>query len=148
MGDVREGIRFGGWVTGTVIGLAVIYVIGIFAFGGAGWITAPFRGEAEKRENTVGSGAFRQATYDEYFALCASAQKSEGTIKALEEERETASDVRQGQIDQSVTALKASRIEAITEYNSLSAQEYKAAFKDNGLPHRLDADADETTCAN
>ncbi|MBT1093319.1 hypothetical protein ACF063_24625 [Streptomyces chartreusis] len=148
MGQVREGARLGAWAVVGVIGLAVLYVIGAFAFGGAGWITAPFRGEAEKRENTVGSGEFRQTTYEQFFDLCEAAQNAEGTIQALQDERKGASETRKTQIDQSITALKATRIESVNEYNSKARQEHRAPFRDKDLPYRLDAGAERTTCTN
>ncbi|MEU0249914.1 hypothetical protein ABZ192_37525 [Streptomyces sp. NPDC006235] len=148
MGQVREGARLGAWVVGGVIGLAVVYVIGGFAFGGAGWITAPFRGEADKRENTVGSGEFRQTAYEEFLGLCEAVQNAEGTIQALREERKTASKTRTTQIDQSITALKATRIESVNAYNSKAAQEHRAPFRDKDLPYRLDATAERTTCTD
>lgn len=148
MGRVREGARLGTWAVGWVIGLAVLYVIGVFAFGGAGWITAPFRGEAGERGNTVGSGTFRQTTYEEFFDLCEAVQNAEGAIQVLQEERNTASPTRQAQIDQSITALKVTRIESVNAYNSKAAQEHRAPFRDKDLPYRLDAAAKHTTCTN
>ncbi|MGW2052142.1 hypothetical protein ACWCPF_44595 [Streptomyces sp. NPDC001858] len=148
MGQIREGARLGAWAVAGVLGLAVLYVIGVFAFGGAAWITAPFRGEVDKRENTVASGEFRQTTYEVFFDLCAAVQNAEGTIQALEEERKTASETRTAQIDQSITALKATRIESVNEYNSKAAQEHRTAFRDKDLPYRLDTAAERTTCTN
>ncbi|MGW2017659.1 hypothetical protein [Streptomyces sp. NPDC001927] len=148
MGDLREGARFGVWAVGGIVGLAVVYVIGVFVFGGAGWITAPFRGEVEERENTVGSGTFRLTTYEEFFGLCEAVQNAEGTIRVLQQERGAATPTRKSQIDQSITALRASRIESVNEYNSKAAQEHRTPFLDKGLPHRLDADAEKTTCTN
>ncbi|WP_405797531.1 hypothetical protein [Streptomyces sp. NBC_01506] len=146
MGVVREGVRVGRWVVGGVVGVAVLGVVGVFVFGGAGWGTAPFRGEAQVREDTVGSGAFRQSTYQEFFDLCEAVQNAEGAIRVLDEERESASDVRKTQIDQSVTALKVTRIESVNDYNSKAAQEHRAPFRDRDLPYRLDAGADDTIC--
>lgn len=148
MGEIREGARWGARSVAGVIGLAVLYVIGAFAFGGAAWITAPFRGEVDERENTVASGEFRQTTYEEFFDLCEAVQNAEGTIQALEEERETASKTRTAQIDQSITALKATRIESVNDYNSKAAQEHRAPFHDKDLPYRLDATAERTTCTD
>ncbi|MEU4611001.1 hypothetical protein [Streptomyces umbrinus] len=148
MGQVREGARLGAWAVVGVIGLAVVYVIGVFAFGGAGWITAPFRGEADERDNTVGSGEFRQTTYEEFFDLCEAVQNAEGTIQVLQEERKAASETRTTQIDQSVTALKATRIESVNEYNSKAAQEHRAPFRAKDLPYRLSVEAERTTCTN
>ncbi|MDX3075394.1 hypothetical protein ACIP98_31590 [Streptomyces sp. NPDC088354] len=148
MGKIREGARWGTWAVGGVIGLAVLYLIGVFAFGGAAWVTAPFRGAEEQRDNTVGSGEFRQTTYEEFFDLCAAVQDAEGTIQVLQEERKTASETRATQIDQSITALRATRIESVNTYNSKAAQEHRAPFRDKDLPYRLDVAAKRTTCAN
>ncbi|MFF2187382.1 hypothetical protein [Streptomyces sp. NPDC058155] len=142
-GEVRLRTRIVGWI----IGVASLSVIATFVFGGAGWITAPFRGAVEERENTVGSGAFRQSTYQEFFDLCEAAQNAEGTIEALKEERGSASAARRTRIDQSVMALTASRTESINDYNSKAAQEHRAPFRDRDLPYRLDADDDDTVCA-
>ncbi|MFE5595844.1 hypothetical protein [Streptomyces sp. NPDC056549] len=147
MGDLREGARVGVWAVGGVVGLAVVYLVGVFAFGGAGWITAPFRGEVEERERTVASGAFRLTAYEEFFDLCASVQNAEGTILALQQEREAATATRRSQIDQSITALRASRIESVNDYNAKAAQEHRAPFLDSGLPYRLDSAAEKTSCA-
>ncbi|MGW1540069.1 hypothetical protein ACWCPM_07355 [Streptomyces sp. NPDC002309] len=148
MGQVREGARSGAWAVGGIVGLAVLYMIGAFAFGGAGWITAPFRGAADQRENTVGSGEFRQTTYEEFFELCEAAQNAEGAVQTLREERSAASPARTEQIDQSITALKVSRTEAINAYNSKAAQEHRAPFRDKDLPYRLDATVTRTTCTD
>ncbi|MFF9487046.1 hypothetical protein [Streptomyces sp. NPDC014676] len=146
MGELREGARIGTWLVCGIVGLAILYVVGAFAFGGAGWITAPFRGEVEERERTVGSGAFRLTTYEEFFDLCEAVQNAEGTILALQQERESASEARRAQIDQSVTALRATRIESVNDYNTKAAQEHRAPFRDRDLPYRLDVDAEKTTC--
>lgn len=148
MGVRHEEARLRVWIVSCVVGLALLTVFGTFVFGGAGWITAPFRGAAEERENTVGSGAFRQSSYQEFFDLCEAAQNAEGSITALQEERDAASAARRSQIDQSVTALKATRTETINEYNSKAAQEHRAPFHDKDLPYRLDVRADKTTCAD
>ncbi|MFD6990219.1 hypothetical protein [Streptomyces sp. NPDC059943] len=147
MGVTGEEVRLRTRIVGWIIGVAFLSVIATFVFGGAGWITAPFRGAAEERENTVGSGAFRQSTYQEFFDLCEAAQNAEGTIEALKEERGSASVARRTQIDQSVMALTASRTESINDYNSKAAQEHRAPFRDRDLPYRLDADDDDTVCA-
>ncbi|MGH1556615.1 substrate-binding domain-containing protein [Streptomyces sp. L7] len=55
-----------------VIGLAVLYTIGVLRLRRRGLITAPFRGEEDKRDNTVGSGRVPgETTYEEFFDLCA-----------------------------------------------------------------------------
>lgn len=148
MGVAHEEARLRVWVVGWIVGLAALGLIATFVFGGTAWLTAPFRGAAEEREDTVGSGAFRQSTYQEFFDLCEAAQNAEGSIRALEEERKPASELRRNQIDQSIMALRATRTESVNEYNSKAAQEHRAPFRDKKLPYRLDAGADRTTCAN
>ncbi|MEU9955842.1 hypothetical protein [Streptomyces sp. NPDC050982] len=148
MWEAREGPRLGVRAVAGVIGLAVVYVIGVFAFGGAGWITAPFRGEADERNNTVRSGEFRQTTYQEFFDLCEAVRNAEGTIQVLKEERKAASETRRTRIDQSVTALKATRVESVDDYNAKAAQENRAPFRDKDLPYQLNVEAERTTCTN
>ena len=148
MGELREGARIGTWLVGGVVGLAVLYMVGAFAFGGAGWITAPFRGEVEERERTVASGAFRLTTYEEFFDLCEAVQNAEGTIQVLQQERGSASEARRDRIDESITALRATRIESVNDYNTKAAQEHRAPFRDKDLPYRLDAAAEKTTCTD
>ncbi|MFJ2949885.1 hypothetical protein ACIO8H_19970 [Streptomyces sp. NPDC087226] len=148
MGELREGARIGTWLVCGVVGLAVLYMVGAFAFGGAGWITAPFRGEVEERERTVASGAFRLTTYEEFFDLCEAVQNAEGTIQVLQQERGSASEARRDRIDESITALRATRIESVNDYNTKAAQEHRAPFRDKDLPYRLDAAAEKTTCTD
>lgn len=148
MGELREGARIGTWLVGGVVGLAVLYMVGAFAFGGAGWITAPFRGEVDERERTVASGAFRLTTYEEFFDLCEAVQNAEGTIQVLQQERGSASEARRDRIDESITALRATRIESVNDYNTKAAQEHRAPFRDKDLPYRLDAAAEKTTCTD
>ncbi|CCK24951.1 hypothetical protein BN159_0572 [Streptomyces davaonensis JCM 4913] len=148
MGLVRLGPRSRGWAVGGIIGLAMLYVIGVFAFGGAGWVIAPFDGSEDERETTVEPAEFSRTTYEEFADLCEAVRNAEGTIEALREERESASTVRATQIDQSITALKATRIESVNDYNSKAAREEPAPFRDQDLPYRLDATAKHTTCAH
>ncbi|QOV41484.1 hypothetical protein IM697_38700 [Streptomyces ferrugineus] len=131
-------------------GIAALVTVGLIitlVIGGISWLTAPFRGEVDERARTDGSGAFRIATYEEFFGLCSTVQSKEETIKALEEEDKTASESRRAQISVSLTALKSSRIEAVNEYNAKAAQEHRSAFKDEDLPPRLDVNDMSTTCA-
>ncbi|BFO22536.1 hypothetical protein SHKM778_89240 [Streptomyces sp. KM77-8] len=59
-----------------------------------------------------------------------------------------ASEARRTQIDQSITALRATRIESVNDYNSKAAQEHRAPFRDKDLPYRLDAAAEKTACTD
>lgn len=143
----RDMLKMAGVFGGVIFGVGVLVVVFTLVFGGASWITAPFRGEVDKREKTVASGDFRIGTYQRYFELCAAVQNAEASIKALNEEAVSANEVRKAQIATSVTALKANRAASVNEYNSLSAQEHKAAFKDANLPAVLGFSEGPTTCA-
>lgn len=147
MSTAREDAKTGFWIIGGIAALVTIGLIVTLAIGGISWLTAPFRGEVDKRDRTEGSGAFRIATYEEFFGLCSTVQSKEGVIRTLEEEEKAASASRRAQISTSLTALKASRIEAVNEYNAKAAQEHRSAFKDKDLPPRLDVNDLNTTCA-
>ncbi|MFF7142318.1 hypothetical protein ACFZB5_13850 [Streptomyces nodosus] len=147
----KEGSRLIGYTLAGIAALAAFTLIAIYAFGGVSQLTASFRGETDKKNRTVGSGAFRIATYEEFFDLCASVQTSEAQLKALTDELDdkdhppTAD--RAENIRTSITAVKASRAESITTYNSKASQEHRSAFQDANLPARLDLTAQETQCA-
>lgn len=144
-----EGSRALRYTLGGIVFLAFVYVAGVFVWGGASWSTAPFRGEAEARNSTVGSGEFRISTYEEFFDLCAAVETKEDEIGALEDERDNTkpSEYRTEQINTSLTALRATRSELVNDYNAKSRQEHRKAFKDAGLPAELSTDVKETTCA-
>lgn len=140
------------WKTGAKILAGVAWLLAlvlamILAVGGIKWITASFRGEVDARERTEASGAFRLATYEEFFDLCADVQSKESAIRNLEEEAENASEQRQATIAQSITALRNVRAESINTYNSKAAQEHRESFVDANLPAHLDINIEETTCA-
>ncbi|THA72590.1 hypothetical protein E6R60_26320 [Streptomyces sp. A0642] len=112
------------------------------------WFTADARGAADKREQTVANGAFRLATYEEFFDLCAAAQTSEQQLTALQTELDgKPSADREERIRASITAVTASRAESINTYNSKATQEHRTAFQDARLPYTLDINAKETQCA-
>ncbi|MFF2653124.1 hypothetical protein [Streptomyces sp. NPDC058045] len=148
MGDVREGARWSAWVVAGFVFFFVLCVAGVFAVTGTNWISAPFRGAAEARDDTAGSGTFRLTTYEEFFDLCENAQNAEGSIDVLNDERKHATSARRSQIDQSVSALRVSRLEAINDYNAKAAEEHRAPFHDRHLPYGLDADAKKTQCTD
>jgi len=143
-----EGSRALRYTLAGIVALALVYVAGVLAWGGASWSTAPFRGAADARERTVGSGEFRVSTYEEFFDLCAAVETKEDEIGALQDELDTKpSEYRGEQITTSLTALRATRAELVNDYNAKSRQEHRKAFKDAGLPAELSTDAKETSCA-
>ncbi|MDX2749596.1 hypothetical protein PV413_03485 [Streptomyces scabiei] len=144
----KDGSRVLGYTILGIVALAVCSLIAVFAFGGVGWLTAPFRGEVDKKNRTEGSGAFRIATYEEFFDLCAAAQTAEQQLAVLQEELDgKPSPERAEKVRTSITAVKASRAESINTYNSKASQEHRSAFQDADLPVKLDPTAQETQCA-
>ncbi|MCX4799693.1 hypothetical protein OG497_38200 [Streptomyces sp. NBC_01242] len=128
-----------------VVLVATIFTVGIFAIR---WATADVRGKADKREQTIANGAFRIATYEEFFDLCASVQSAEQKVKVLEEELAAKpSEDRAERIRTSIAALKATRADSIATYNSKASQEHRTAFQDAALPYHLDNTTQETQCA-
>ncbi|MFJ2007048.1 hypothetical protein [Streptomyces chartreusis] len=144
----KEGSRAVGYSILGIVVLAVLTLIAIFAFGGVSQLTAGFRGETDKKNRTEGNGAFRVASYEEFFDLCASVQTAEQQLVALQEELEAKpSAERAEKIRTSMTAVKASRAESISTYNSKATQEHRVAFQDADLPYKLNVTDQETQCA-
>ncbi|WP_435218349.1 hypothetical protein [Streptomyces sp. bgisy034] len=144
----KEGSRAVGYSILGIVVLAVLTLIAIFAFGGVSQLTAGFRGETDKKNRTEGNGAFRVASYEEFFDLCASVQTAEQQLAALQEELDgKPSPERAEKIRQSMTAVKASRAESINTYNSKATQEHRVAFQDADLPYKLNVTDQETQCA-
>ncbi|MFF9312181.1 hypothetical protein ACF1BS_14845 [Streptomyces sp. NPDC014748] len=144
----KDGSRLLGYTLLGIAALSLCSLVAIFAFGGVSQLTAPFRGETDKRNRTVGSGAFRISAYEEFYDLCSSVQTAEQQLKALQEELDgKPSPDRAERIRTSITAVRASRAESINTYNSKAGQEHRRAFQDADLPARLDLNAQETQCA-
>ncbi|MEI5520724.1 hypothetical protein WB388_08925 [Streptomyces brasiliscabiei] len=144
----KDGSRILGYTILGIVALTLCSLIAIFAFGGVSWLTAPFRGEVDKKNRTEGSGAFRIATYEEFFDLCAAVQTAEQQQTALQQELDDKpSPERAEKIRTSITAVKAARAESISTYNSKATQEHRTAFQDADLPYKLDPNTQETQCA-
>lgn len=137
----------GGTVAITVI--IILAVMWIFGWGFMSQVTAPWRGETEKRELVEASGSFRIAAYEEFFDLCTAVQTKEASIQALMQELATKpSEARTEQINATLTALRSQRAGDIAEYNNNATKDYTVGqFRDSDLPYRLDVNAKETQCA-
>lgn len=110
--------------------------------------TADYRGETEQIEQVRRNEQFRIQAYDSFFAQCAAVQTSEARINALTEELETnPSESRTGQINASLSAIKAQRASQINQYNADAANWQTGHFQDAALPARLNVNVKETTCA-
>lgn len=122
----------------------------LFGFGLFSQHTANFRGETSKRNQVEANGSFRIAAYDSFFNECASVQGIEGTITALEAERDgkpKPSTDRLDQIAAFIAANRATRAAAIAQYNADARKSYTSGqFRDSNLPFQLDPKAKETSC--
>lgn len=133
------------WVAmGLALIIAVVAVVGVVR-----WVTADARGQLQAREQIL-SGPARIAAYNHFFDLCAAVQTDEATIVAQRDELKTGpSESRRGQIQSNIAALKSGRAEKINAYNADARKDYTIGqFRDLGLPYRLDASQEATSCEN
>lgn len=135
-----------------VIAMTVLLVLAamwVFGFGLWSETTAETRGETGVRERTVADGDYRIAQYDHFFDLCAAIQAKEGQIAAQSAERDaTADEDRKEQLSRNLTALSASRVAQVAEYNADAAKAGTAGqFRDSSLPYQINVSSQETQCA-
>lgn len=148
----REGVKWyaKGWGIAllSLVSILALSTITLFATGTIQKWTADFRGGVKAKEQTTASGSFRVGTYEDFFNLCSSVQSDEDSIRNMEEELEAeeTTDDRKAKIRQNITAMKNSRAETVRDYNSKAGNEYRGAFKDAGLPDRLDVTNFNTEC--
>jgi len=104
--------------------------------------TANVRGETGVREDTVANADFRFGTYTQYYNLCQTAQSAQQKLKIAQDSPDNP------QQDLNIQALNNQYTEAVTKYNSLSAQEARTPFKAANLPHTINIDPTEeqVTC--
>lgn len=135
-------------VVGVAAFVAVILAITYIA-GGISMLTAPFRGEVDKRERVEADGAYRIAAYDEFQKLCGTIQSKNEQIEILRQEMDTTTDPdRQAQLQSGITAHQNTRSELINEYNTKAASDYtRGQFRDSDLPYRIDPTAEEVACS-
>lgn len=150
--EIREGAKWyaKGW------GIAVLSVVTVLVFStgvmfATGTIqkwTADWRGDVKVKEQTKANAGFRIGSYDSFFDLCSAVQSDEDSIRNLEEELEAkeTTDDRKAKLRQTITATKNTRAENVRDYNSKAGNELRGAFKDAGLPARLDVANFNTEC--
>lgn len=142
--------------TGVAIGLGALalilaIVLGtmyIFGYGLFRRATADFRGQTGAIERIQADPDFRIAAYEHFFDLCSAVQADEGRFDSLQQELDTRpSDERREQIQATLTAVRASRLEKIRRYNTDASQDFTAGqFRAAELPYQLNPEGD-TTCA-
>lgn len=112
--------------------------------------TAAFRGDVKATEQVQADGRYRIAAYDQFFDLCSSIQAKDDQIKNIEGQIATEQDpVYRRDLHTSLSALQYQRSEAIRQYNADAAKAGTVGqFRDSGLPHDIDVNEENVTCAN
>ena len=140
------GLKLSGGVLALIVGfLALTTVGGIFAVYYDNWfssVTAEQRGQKGVREDTQANSAFRQGAYNNFFALCSTAQTTQEQIATLTEEKETASADRTANLEISISALKMTLSETVNQYNTDANKYTKGPFLDSSLPYPLNTKVD------
>lgn len=149
--STRENFKILGMsVTAAVVALVALVGLAVGGVYLASWYsktTANTRGETQQREANQGNGAFRQATYEQFFDLCQSVQSAEAKVDNLKTQAAQSTDEYEKQrLGLSITAVMNSRADAVTQYNKLAAEKHRQQFLDSNLPYRLDLNNMETTC--
>lgn len=136
-------------IVAAVVGAVLCLLLLIGAVWGLQWATAPFRGAKDARETIQADGDFRIQAYNTFFDRCASVQTAESRITSLEEELETdPPQSRVTQIQSSLSAIRSQRANTINIYNSEAERDWTVGqFRDEGLPHQLDINDEETECS-
>lgn len=151
-GNFREGAKWyaKGWGI-ALLSIATLLALGLIITLSTGTLqkwTADFRGDVKVKEDTKANSGFRIGSYDSFFDLCSAVQSDEDSIRNLEEELEAkeTTDDRKAKLRQTITATKNTRAENVRDYNSKAGNELRGAFKDAGLPDRLDINNMNTEC--
>lgn len=150
--DTKDGLSAFGIAlvvgVGAIILALIIGAVGIFGFGWLSNSTANFRGNVAKRNLVEANGSYRIAAYDHFFDLCQQVQAKEASITNVQDELKTAKDPqREVVLNASITALRNSRADLITQYNADSDKSYtEGQFKSSNLPYQLYVTQENTTC--
>lgn len=129
------------------------FVIAGFVIYGGGFtklFSGDFRGDVGVNEEISADADYRIAAYEWFFDQCAAVQTKEAELAAAQAELEAEglSDYRRQQLNTNITAITSARAELVNEYNAEAQKEDTAAnFLASDLPHELDLNDEETTCA-
>lgn len=124
----------------TALVLVVALMIGTMAFGwGFSWVTAPFRGAVDAREQIQASGTFRIEAYTSFYNQCASIQALEGDMETqVNFLSANTNDNDRRILLANITALEGTRAGAISRYNIDSHKQWTIAqFKSRALAYAL-----------
>lgn len=101
------------WVIGIVLIVGSVLLIG----GVTGWITAPWKGKLEQRQQ-VNSGNYRIVAYNQFFDECASITTDEQNLQAFYRQLQTATGDDKIRIETNITANIVDVNQAINQYNA------------------------------
>lgn len=144
------------WIVGGVVRLILIGLVLLVVIGGCTYWWAPWKGEIEERNQTVGSGTYRIASYEWYFDQCSAIQTHEqiyGNYKTELGSDPAPSPDQAVRLKAGMTAEANTWAALVNEYNANAAKERtKAQFKDDGLPDNINPsnlnDGVTTTCTS
>lgn len=143
------------WIVGSLGRMILIGLVLLIVIGGCSYWWAPWKGEIEARNQTVGSGAYRNATYDEYFDTCAAIQSAEQKIKTYQAQLKTdppPSSDQAARLNAATMVQQNQWITLVNQYNANADKEKtKGQFRDDGLPEHINNtnldNGVSTTCA-
>lgn len=142
----------GSGILAAIAGIAIIVLLALGIMWGTGTFskeTANFRGGVAATEKVFANGANRIAAYEKFYNLCASVEAKEATIKNIEAENANplTSDERKQTNLITLTALKSSRSQAVTQYNAdANKTDTQANFQASNLPYML-SETGVTVCS-
>lgn len=148
LSNLKEGTKIFLGLVVLVVVVALLYIVGAYAVGGASQITAPFRGKTDEKNRTVADGAFRVSSYEDFFTKCASIQAKEASIRNINKQLDskTLSQARREQLEEAVLANENQRSSLIAQYNAMTSNKFRSAYLDKGLPVDIDENNPATLC--
>lgn len=134
--------------TASILSIAILFLIAVYGFGFLQRETADFRGETGQIEKTQVNSAYRIASYEHFYDLCASVQSIEGKISNMRDElAETEEGQRKTVLNTSITASMNKRVQLIASYNADARKEAtQGQFRASDLPYNIDVDEEKTVC--
>ena len=120
-------------VLGVLVLIPVVWAISY----GAGWVTAPWSGKLQARQQ-IQSGDFRIQAYTHFFDLCASVTTLDQALQQTLQAEKQDKGYSLSQDRTNYTAQLNSRNDAANQYNVQSQENYTVAqFKASNLPYQI-----------
>jgi len=131
-------------IVGFILALMLLSLLGW------GWmyLTAEFKGRAEA-ERQIESAGSRIANYEHFYDLCATIQGNEASLAAQRAAMAGAPADEQARYRANIAGIEAQRRRNIARYNQDANKSYtRARFLGEDLPRRINANQENTVCAN